>query len=105
MGREINHVLEQCLTTRRLIEGLLSLDPGMDGKGGDNRVLFSCDYGDHHHTQQTLPVDALDVYTTNELCESGYSQSGVAMVRERDGHDEPVEVDEDAEDVIILGEL
>lgn len=98
----IEHVLESCHTTRQLVESLLSLDPGVDGQGGDVRVLFGCNYGDYRNTQQTLPVEDLDMYTTDDLQETAYSHSNVAMVRERDGHDEDVETDEDAEDVIVI---
>lgn len=101
MNREIAHVLEQCLTTRQLILELLSIDPGADGQGGDNRVLFGCNYGDYHSTQQTLPVEDLDVFSTDDLHESGYSHSGVAL-NDRDEGDDPIVADDEAEDVIVI---
>lgn len=50
----------------------------------DARVFFACDYGDYNHTQQALPVDNVAKLTTDDLEESGYSKSGIALRDERD---------------------
>lgn len=102
MNREIAHVLEQCHTTRQLVAHLLDLDPGADGHGGDVRVLFGCNYGDYHRTQQTLPVEDLDMFSSGDLHESGYSHSGVAMNDRDEPDDEDVEDEDEVEDVIII---
>ena len=69
----------------------------------DAKVLFVCDYGDYHHTQQALPVNEIVEADTSDLAESAYSHSRIAFVEERDANDEP---DEDGEDetlpVVIL---
>lgn len=46
----------------------------------DALVLFVCDYGDHCHTMQALPVaEVEDVAGEEVLVESGYSKSGAAI--------------------------
>ena len=80
MNREIKHVLEQAQTVRNLREMLEELDQ-------DARVLFACNYGDYHHTQQALPVEEAAEYFVGTLVESGHSQSGIAFV----------DIDDDAE--------
>lgn len=73
MKDEIQHVLEQAHTVRQLRAML----EGMDQNA---RVLFACDYGDYHHTQQALPVEEAAEYFVGTLAESGYSKSGIAFV-------------------------
>ena len=69
----------------------------------DAKVLFVCDYGDYHHTQQALPVNEIVEADTGDLEESAYSQSRVAFIEERDANDEPDEDGEDeTEPVVIL---
>lgn len=68
----------------------------------DARVFFACDYGDYSHTQQALPVDSVEELTENELEESGYSHSGVAL-RDPDHEDEDEKgSDEDPTPIVVL---
>jgi len=86
MVSQLPRQAKQALTVRDLIEELEALNP-------DAKVVFACDYGDHCHTQQALPVTNVRVIEDDEyLSESAYSQSGMAL-RERDEDD-----DEDTED-------
>lgn len=98
MEREVEHTLEQCMTTRQLVDHLLSLDPGADEKGGDMRVLFTCNYGDRRNTEQALPVAECDEFCTSILTGTAYSQSGIA----RSEDDEQTEPADDDEPVILL---
>ena len=93
MDREVEQVLEQSYTVRQLIAELKGMDP-------DARVLFTCDYGDRHDTQQALPIGEIDEYESNLLRESGYSQSGVAFV-EGDG-ESLASADEDEDEAIVI---
>lgn len=54
----------------------------LEGLPEDTPVLFCCDYGDHCHTTQALPVKQIEVVQASRLGESGYSQSGIALSRE-----------------------
>lgn len=62
--------LETGLTVAELIDELRTFD-------GDAKVLFVCDYGDYHHTQQALPIVTIDESDTRSLSESAYSRSGI----------------------------
>lgn len=73
------------LTVSELIELLQDQDP-------EARVVFTCDYGDYHHTAQALPI-CDDIEQSGTIEKSGYSQSGFALV-EDDGADED-EMDEE----------
>ena len=72
MTHKIEHVLEQSYTVRNLLEELETLDP-------EARVLFACNYGDYHSTQQVLPIAEITEHESDVLHESGYSQSGIAF--------------------------
>ena len=68
----------------------------------DARVVFACDYGDHSHTDQALPIENVEELTGAVLYESGYSQSGLA-IREMDEDDEDSEEPEqEGTPVIVL---
>ena len=59
------------ITVAKLIELL-------EGESPDALVIFSTDYGDHHHTPQALPIKGeLD---TAVIEKSAYSNSGYAVV-------------------------
>lgn len=58
------------MTVRELIDALESEDENA-------LVYFVCDYGDHHHTQQALPVKTVESGHTLE--KSAYSRSGLAL--------------------------
>ena len=68
------------LTVARLIDLL-------EGESPDALVIFSTDYGDHHHTQQALPLRGeLETVTIEK---SAYSNSGFAIAEpDEDGDDE-----------------
>ena len=44
-------------------------------------VVFGCDYGDHSHTEQALPVESVDsLYEGSErIKKTAYSRSGLAI--------------------------
>lgn len=92
---ERDHVLERSLTVRQLIEELQDQDP-------DARVLFACDYGDYHHTQQTLTVGSTEEFDTSNLRTSGYSQSGLALIEENNEPDEERDDDYEGQPIVIL---
>ena len=96
MNQEVEHVLEQSHTVRQLIEVLQGLDQ-------DARILFTCNYGDYHRTQQALPITEVEEYQSTDLTDSGYSQSGIAFTGDQDAEpDEPREDDDDDETVVIF---
>ena len=103
MHRDVRNVLERALTVKGLMEILECLNP-------DAHVLFTCDYGDHSHTMQALPVENVKEELTARLKASAYSQSDVALRDEDEDEDEDEEdgradQDEDtdnAEKVVIL---
>ena len=71
----------------------------------DALVAFSCDYGDHGHTEQVLPIGEAKDVSVSELCLTAYSQSGVALEREADWDDEDTERESsetDGVEVVIL---
>jgi hypothetical protein len=89
-AEEIARVMRNTLTVRELIDQLSELPE-------DAKVLFTCDYGDHCHTKQALGIsECRELYPdTEELEDSRYSQSGVA-VRDK-GEEWPDEAEEVAE--------
>jgi hypothetical protein len=60
------------LTVAQLIEELQEMEP-------DAVVLFTCDYGDHCHTRQALPIESVEASEQRRLSKSGYSHSGIAF--------------------------
>lgn len=76
------------ITKAQLLDALADLPEGA-------RLAFSSDYGDYTHTEQLhrLKGDVEEV----QVRESGYSDSGYAVRRERDGED-----GEDAETVWVI---
>lgn len=100
MNHEVSEVTDRAMTTRQLISHLLSLDPGTDEKGGEARILFTCDYGDYGHTQQAIPVEEADMYCSSNLHTTGHSTSGICL--ERDEPSDPSEPTDDDYDVILL---
>lgn len=81
--REISHAMECAMTAKQLREALEDVDD-------DARVFFVCDYGDHHNTPQALPVgEHIADCSASDLHTTAYSQSGVAMIEEREPNDEP----------------
>jgi len=69
-----NSKLCHALTVEQLIEALQDQNP-------DSVVVFACDYGDHCHTKQALPVESVEKLY-DQIKESGYSQSGLAICEE-----------------------
>jgi len=71
---------ERCLTVEQLIEELQAL-PEHAKKA---YVVFGCDYGDHCHTTQALPVETVRTldYGTETVMESAYSHSGLKLETE-----------------------
>ena len=83
------------MTVRELIRELKECDQ-------DAKVVFACNYGDYHQTQQCLTVQGIDEMDTTDMCESAYSHSGVALSR----NDDYAEMEEDdydeSETVVVL---
>ena len=80
--------LQQGMTVSDLIEELKNQEE-------DAIVVFGCDYGDHCHTTQALPVqtvthlsDGDEVGNAQRIEESGYSQSGLSVQCFHGDHDE-----------------
>ena len=85
MGRVGTRKLTRSMTVRQLREALDGLDDEM-------LVAFACDYGDRAHTQQVLSITTADEYDESEIEESGYSNSGFALLEgdEEDEAPEPI---------------
>lgn len=74
-NKEVMRVSEQAYTAKQMREILDRMDD-------DARVFFVCNYGDRQRTQQALPVSEVVESDTGLLAETGYSQSGIALVDE-----------------------
>ena len=99
MNRNRNNF--KTLTVGELIELLQNEDP-------DARVVFTCDYGDYHHTPQALPI-CDDVEQSGQIVESAYSQSGFALTEDDGSEEDDEDVDpeeceerENAETFVVL---
>ena len=92
---ERDHILERSFTVQQLIDELENQDP-------DARVLFVCNYGDYHRTQQALTLDNTEEYDASSLRTSGYSQSGLALIEESGEPDEEHEDNYEGQPVVIL---
>lgn len=88
--RKINRTLENALTVEELIERLQEMDP-------ESRVVFTCDYGDYHKTQQALTVRNVDERGAEEIRTTAYSHSGLALV---DNDEENEELSEEEDDML-----
>ena len=67
----------------------------LEGLPQDAVVLFACDYGDHCHTTQALPIERIVARDSNSLYESAYSNSGVALRDESEDDDNRKPADRD----------
>lgn len=72
------------ITVERLIELLEGEDP-------EALVIFTADYGDHHHTQQALPLRG--EIETVAIEKTGYSNSGYAIVEDEEDANELLDGD------------
>jgi len=92
MDRKIERSLDNGMTVEDLKAILEDMDP-------ESIVLFTCDYGDYHHTAQALPVEGVEEKEAFILYESAYSRSGIALRKEDDDEgeeeDKPKIKDED----------
>lgn len=70
--KTVERKLRNALTVRDLIVMLEDMP-------SDAPVLFACDYGDYHHTQQALPIVTAVQLRMGNLSESAYSRSGIAL--------------------------
>lgn len=87
----IERVLEHAIKVSDLIDLLKDCDP-------EARVLFACNYGDYHNTQQALPVDSPEEMDSDELYETAYSHSGIALAEhEEDRYDGDEDDDDDCD--------
>lgn len=88
---EVARALKRGLTVADLIAELENCDP-------EAKVVFTCDYGDYHHTEQALPVaEVEDDSYGYRVGTSAYSQSGLELV-ETDGYDGREEGSEEEEE-------
>ena len=65
------------ITVADLIDLLQDQDP-------DARVIVTCDYGDHSHTEQALAVRTADETDEHALVKTAYSSSGYAIDQEQE---------------------
>lgn len=66
-------------TVQQLIDELLMVPEDQR----DMPVLFACDYGDYHHTTQTLGINTLSE-EPEPIRQEAYSQSGWGMMSEKE---------------------
>ncbi|RJQ30290.1 hypothetical protein C4565_00465 [Candidatus Parcubacteria bacterium] len=66
--------LKWALTVEKLIQLLSEMNPEL-------KVAFVCDYGDHCHTQQVLPIQEVDSVVESGIKETAYSTSGLGLCR------------------------
>jgi hypothetical protein len=66
----------------------------------ESLVVFICDYGDHCHTQQALPIKVAEQFSSDDFRTSGYSQSGIAMIEEM--HESVKDYDEESIPVVAI---
>ena len=74
---EIQDTLQRGMTVADLINQLRHMDP-------QAYVLFACNYGDYHRTQQALPVEDISLVDSAQLYGSAYSHSGMALIDDPD---------------------
>lgn len=65
------------MTVGELIAELQAYDRDAD-------VMFVCDYGDYHHTQQALDIEQTEMVYRREIAPSAYSLSGYALIESED---------------------
>ena len=93
---DLPRFLENCMTVGDLRAMLEDFD-------NDSKVLLTSDYGDHHHTEQALPIESVELLDEDPfrcLAPSGYSQSGVAIQEtyNDEEEDELEDLDEEREE-------
>ncbi len=75
--------------------------------GDDQPVVFACDYGDYHHTQQALGIGQAD---ETRLVKEAYSRSGFGLPssdpdddeESDEGDDEGTDDDEEDEPLVVV---
>jgi len=94
---DVHRSLRKALTVAELIETLQSFPE-------DARVVFGCDYGDYHHTEQALPVESADEIegTFEILTESAYSHSHVSITQIDTGDEDVDTEDPDADEMKVV---
>ena len=70
--REKQENLNRAMTVEELMGDLQNMPP-------EAKVVFVCNYGDYHRTQQALPVQSVDEESSLNLVDSAYSQSRMAL--------------------------
>ena len=84
MKTEVICKLQRGMTVSDLIDELRNYDQ-------DDLVVFGCDYGDHCHTEQALPIQEVGQVRPADgvrVVESAYSHSGLAIQQYQDYHNE-----------------
>lgn len=94
---DVANMIKRAMTVDDLIGELKDMDP-------NSVVVFTCDYGDHCHTTQALPVRRVENLTCDDyLANSGYSLSRVSLESrwDKEGYERRTDIpDNDA--VVIL---
>lgn len=85
----VHRRLDQAMTVEQLKERL----EGLDDK---TVIVFVCDYGDHGHTQQALPVWDVNTFPRTKFDETAYSRSGIEYLTDKDKDEETDVPDEDS---------
>jgi len=67
--------LAQGMTVRELMDELSAYNE-------DAIVVFACDYGDHCHTLQALPINSVDELGDRVIDKSAYSLSGLEIAED-----------------------
>ena len=93
MTRDVRNVLERGLTVRQLLDEIEHMPD-------DTPVVFVCNYGDYHRTQQALPIGEIEEYSSDDLRTTAYSQSGISLVDDCDEDERTT--NDDAIPVIVL---
>jgi len=98
-SEHVESVLRNAMTVKDLRQML-------EGYDDETPVLFVCDYGDYHHTQQALPVSECEEAESKHLSKSAYSHSEIALNDDEpeDGYDD-LDEDERAEYEAYQAEL
>jgi hypothetical protein len=92
-------MLERAMSARQMIEEIKEQVDDLDAP-----VVLVSNYGDHHGTMQALPLMSVSLVDSVKFCESGYSQSGVAICDGEDGEEieRDEEDDDDPTEVVVL---
>lgn len=91
---KVMRTLERGVTVADLIAELKTFP-------SDAVVCFACNYGDYSRTEQLLPVTTADELSdTEEVCETAYSNSGLAIADSMEENGD--ETGDESRNVVVL---